>query len=140
VIAAANQTLLRYFIGYSRLPAEPVEAPPPRSCLSLFAGRLLPSRPYPTASTPTNYHDRKPPTITGWLERRRPASQGHGHDHVSPPALALAASLRPRAGAPETTRLGSRLPDVPLQFEAIQIQDRSGKLPLGSGPAKVEQQ
>ena len=42
-----------------------------------------------------------------------------------------------RAGA---TRLGSRLPDVPLQFEAIQNQIRSGKLPLGPGVARVERQ
>ena len=48
--------------------------------------------------------------------------------------------FEPRAGPPETTRLGSRLPDVPLQFEAIQNQIRSAKLPLGSGVARVEQQ
>jgi hypothetical protein len=69
-----------------------------------------------------NYHDRKPPTITGRVERCRPARQGHRHDHVSPAALALA------------------VPDVPLQFEAIQNQIRSAKLPLGSGVARVEQQ
>jgi len=46
-----------------------------------------------------NYHDRKPPTITGRVERCRPARQGHRHDHVSPAALALAASLR-AAGRP----------------------------------------
>jgi len=40
-----------------------------------------------------NYHDRKPPTITGRVERCRPARQGHRHDYVSPAALALAASL-----------------------------------------------
>jgi len=48
--------------------------------------------------------------------------------------------FEPRAGPPETTRLGSRLPDVPLQFEAVQNQIRSAKLPLGSGVARVEQQ
>jgi hypothetical protein len=32
------------------------------------------------------------------------------------------------------------LPDVPLQFEAIQNQNRSAKLPLRSGVARVEQQ
>jgi hypothetical protein len=32
------------------------------------------------------------------------------------------------------------MPDVPLQFEAIQNQNRSGKLPLTPGVAKVEAQ
>jgi hypothetical protein len=88
-----------------------------------------------------NYHDRKPPTITGRVERCRPASgKAIGATTSALPRWLSPRPFEPRAGAPEATRLGARLPDVPLQFEAIQIQNRSGKLPLGPGVARVEQQ
>jgi hypothetical protein len=59
--------------------------------------------------------------MTGWVERRRPARQGHGHDHVSPAALALAASLR-AAGAPEATASARDCQMFPCSLKRFKIK------------------
>ena len=69
-------------------------------------------------------------SAAGWVERRRPSPAKPSWSQPHQPSCHGVGGipLTHRGDVPEGNRRGLQLPDVPLQFEAIQIQIRSGKI------------